>query len=67
MSLALEPYAADVVSAAFDDPDDALDAIEAVTFDGWGTPDSGGTIVVAAGPQTRTIVLDPDTGKAAVQ
>jgi prepilin-type N-terminal cleavage/methylation domain-containing protein len=38
-----------------------------VIFDGWGLPDSGGTAVVRVGSETRTIVLDAETGKATVQ
>jgi prepilin-type N-terminal cleavage/methylation domain-containing protein len=38
-----------------------------IIFDGYGVPDSGGTAVLTVGSETRTIVLDPDTGKAVVQ
>ena len=39
----------------------------AVTFDGYGAPDSGGTVIVQHGDVQMTIVLDPDTGLASVQ
>lgn len=38
-----------------------------VAFDGWGLPNAGGTVVVAAGGQQRTIVLNAETGEATVQ
>ena len=60
VSLSSAPYQARIVSADFDgDPD--------VTFDGYGVPDSGGTVVVAVGNHSRTIILDADSGKAEVQ
>ncbi len=58
--LSNRPYHADLVSANF-----GGDAI--VIFDGYGYPDSGGTAVVSTGSVSKTIVLDPDTGKAGVQ
>jgi len=54
------PYHADLISTNF-----GGDAI--VIFNGYGDPDSGGTAVLTVGSETRTIVLDPDTGKAGVQ
>jgi len=38
-----------------------------VVFDGYGVPDSGGTVVVARGSYQKTVVLNPETGKASVQ
>ena len=38
-----------------------------VTFDGYGTPDAGGVVKLMVGDETRQVVLDADTGKAAVQ
>ena len=35
-----------------------------VIFDGYGVPDSDGTIVVTVNGQSRTIQLDAVTGKA---
>jgi prepilin-type N-terminal cleavage/methylation domain-containing protein len=39
----------------------------AVNFDGYGVPDSGGSIIVQVGSFQRTLKLDPSTGKATVQ
>ena len=58
--LSSAPYHARIVSADFDGDGD-------VTFDGYGVPDSGGTVVVAVGNYSKTIVLDADSGKAEVQ
>ena len=38
-----------------------------LTFDGYGVPDSGGVITVQVGEETRTVVINPDTGSAEVQ
>ena len=38
-----------------------------VIFDGYGMPDSGGSVDITAGGVTKTIQLDPDTGRAVVQ
>lgn len=40
---------------------------ETVQFDGYGVPDSGGTVVVQSGQYQKTITLDPDSGRASVQ
>ncbi len=58
--LGVEPYHADLVSANFA-------GRSKVVFNGYGDPDSGGSAVLTVGSETRTIVLDPDTGKAVVQ
>jgi len=36
-------------------------------FNGYGIPDSTGTIVVQAGQYTRTITIDPNTGMTTIQ
>jgi len=54
------PYEAALVSAEFGGD-------SAVTFNGWGLPDSGGTVVLSVGAEQRTIVLDAETGEASVQ
>ncbi|MBL7133361.1 MAG: GspH/FimT family protein [Phycisphaerae bacterium] len=59
-NLSARPYRADLVSANFG-PD------ATVVFDGYGKPDSAGQVVVRVGDMQKTIVLDPDTGKATVQ
>jgi Tfp pilus assembly protein FimT len=38
-----------------------------LVYDGYGNPDSAGTIVIQSGPYTKTILIDPDTGTATVQ
>ena len=38
-----------------------------VTFNGYGIPDSGGTVVLQAGTIQKTVTLDPNTAKATVQ
>ena len=60
LNLSDRPYHAQLVSAD-------LGGDNAVIFDGFGTPDSGGTIVIAGGALTKTIVLDADSGAATAQ
>ena len=60
VSLSDEPYQAELISADF-----GSDA--QVVFDGYGTPDSGGTVIVQWGTIQKTVVLDVNTGKASVQ
>ena len=38
-----------------------------VTFDAYGVPDNGGSIVIQVGTEQRKITVDADTGKASVQ
>ena len=38
-----------------------------LSFDGYGTPTSGGTLVISAGGRQRTITIDPTSGSASVQ
>ena len=40
---------------------------QSITFNGYGLPDRGGNIVVAAGGQQKTIVVDATLGTAVVQ
>ena len=58
--LADAPYHAEIVSSDFGG--DVL-----IIFDGYGYPDSGGSAVVTVGAESRTVVLNPDSGKAVVQ
>lgn len=60
VDLSTRPYYADLVSADF-----GGDAT--VVFDGYGTPDSSGQIVIEVGDIQKIIALDQDTGKASVQ
>ena len=57
VNLADEPYRAQILSVDFS-------AKTQVSFDGYGMPDDGGTIVIAVGDWKRTITVDPDTGEA---
>lgn len=57
VSLTAAPYSCRIVSAT-------LGADSNVTFDRFGRPDSGGTVVVGAGSSTRTLTLDANTGLA---
>lgn len=38
-----------------------------ITFNGYGTPDSGGTITLTSGSAQRSITVDPITGAATIQ
>ena len=58
--LAEEPYGVTSLVADFGGDGDVI-------FDMYGRPDSGGTVVVAIGAETQTVVLDADTGEAEVQ
>ncbi len=60
VSLAGPPYEAVIVSANFGGDSEVI-------FDGYGTPDSGGTVVIRVGDFLRQIDLDADTGKAVAQ
>lgn len=60
VALSAHPYQANIVSADFDGGSQ-------VVFDGWGSPDHGGTIVVAVGAEQRTITVDGDTGQVSIQ
>ena len=38
-----------------------------VVFNGYGVPDSGGTVVVTRGSYQKTVALNAETGKAEVE
>jgi hypothetical protein len=57
VDLAGEPYRAMIQTVDFDGE-------SALQFNGYGALESGGTIVVKSGSETRTILLDGATGKA---
>ncbi len=59
VSLGVEPYRATIVSADF-----GGDAT--LVFDGYGAPDSGGTVVVQAGTNQQSVTVDPDTGRGSI-
>lgn len=54
VSLGEEPYGANIVSASFG-------ALPTLTFDGFGRPDNGGTVVIAVGKMKKTLTLDAAT------
>lgn len=56
INLSDTPYRATIVSADF-----GGDSV--VVFNGFGVPDSGGSVVIAVGFQQRTITIDALTGK----
>lgn len=60
VKLARTPYKVDVVSASFGGDG-------SVVFDGFGRPDSSGTVVLTSGGNQITIQLDRDSGLARVQ
>ncbi len=53
VELGEEPYAATLVSADFGGDNEVI-------FDGYGTPDSDGTVILQVGLYTQTITFDPD-------
>lgn len=55
------PYYGAILSVVFDSGDDTI------TFDAYGVPDTGGTILIGVGDQRRTIAVDPITGKGEIQ
>jgi len=60
VKLSAAPYNVAIISASFDGDSEVI-------FDGYGVPDSGGTVVVGIGGYTRTVVLNADSGKAEIQ
>ena len=59
VSLSGEPYEATIVSVDFA-------GTTSVTFDGYGVPDNGGTIVIQSGNRQKTITVDGVTGRATI-
>jgi prepilin-type N-terminal cleavage/methylation domain-containing protein len=59
MDLRADPYNAKLTSADFD-------GATQVVFDGWGMPDSGGTVVIGLGSEQRTITVDGETGEVTI-
>ena len=60
VSLSASPYNANLVSASFNNTTQ-------VTFNRFGQPDNGGTVVVQVGTVQKTITVDGNTGKVSVQ
>lgn len=57
VELARPPYSASIVSADFGGDAE-------LRFNGYGLPDTAAAIVVRSGKHERTIVVDPNTGRA---
>jgi len=60
VKLSEKPYEAYITSADFGGNHELV-------FNGWGIPDSGGTVVLTVGPEQRTVTVDAETGKAQVE
>jgi prepilin-type N-terminal cleavage/methylation domain-containing protein len=60
VELSARPYAAALVSAEFGGDAELI-------FNGWGMPDSSGTVILTVGSEQRTVTVDSETGKATVQ
>lgn len=56
VSLAAEPYKADLAAADFD-------GAPQVIFNGWGLPNCGGAVTLTVGSQQKTITVDGETGQ----
>ncbi len=56
VTLSQEPYRVNIVSANFGGDGTLI-------YDGFGTPDSGGTIVIGVGKYTQTITVNVGTGQ----
>src|SRR5687768_2602193 len=60
VKLAETPYSARITSASFGGDSDLV-------FNGFGIPDSGGTVVIRVGSYTKTITTEANTGKVTIQ
>lgn len=60
VQLALDPYQASIVSVDFGGD-------EEIGFDGYGGPDSGGSIIVQSGNIQKMVLVDGQSGMARVQ
>lgn len=60
VNMAADPYKASIVSAT-------IGSGSSLTFDMYGTPNAGGTVVIQTGGRQKTIVLDAATGRATIQ
>ena len=60
VQLSKKPYEADITSADFGGDQE-------VVFNGWGIPDSGGTVVLTVGSEQRTVTVAAETGKTQIQ
>ena len=58
--LSERPYQVGLLSANFGGDTEII-------YNGWGLPDSGGTVNLAIGTEQRTVTVDSETGRAGVQ
>jgi prepilin-type N-terminal cleavage/methylation domain-containing protein len=63
VNLNAEPYRATIVSVAFGTTGNT----SVVTFNGYGMPSAGGSVVVAVGGSRRTITIDATSGEVTAQ
>jgi Tfp pilus assembly protein FimT len=59
-NLSADPYRATISSATFG-------GASQLTFDGYGRPAQGGTVVITVGNRQRTITVDASSGKTSIQ
>ncbi|UCD48762.1 MAG: GspH/FimT family pseudopilin [Phycisphaerales bacterium] len=59
VDLSADPYNAKLISADFG-------GATQMVFDGWGLPNSAGTVVIEVGSEQRTIAVDGETGEARI-
>ncbi len=57
VNLSEPPYEATLLDVDFN-------GTSTITYNGWGQPSSGGSIVLQAGSEQRTIYVDSETGRA---
>jgi type II secretory pathway pseudopilin PulG len=60
VKLSVRPYAAKLITADFGGDNQ-------LAFNGWGLPDSGGTVTLTVGSEQRTVSVNGETGRAEVQ
>ncbi len=58
--LSVAPYRSQLVATGLGGDDE-------IVFDGFGVPDAGGVVLIQCGTESRTIVVDDETGVASVQ
>jgi len=59
--LSAEPYRAELAAV------NLVIGASQITFSGWGLPDTGGTVVLSAGGQQKTVTVAADTGQVSIQ
>ena len=60
VALGEDPYGATILSVDFGGDAE-------IVFDGFGNPDSGGTVLIQVGTRQKTIAVDGDSGRVTVQ